>query len=108
MATLGDLYYNGHYRGKIEKDVEKALDYWKRAADLGHANAAMARALVHIDGVVGTRADAEPFLKQAATYGTGAVKDIAMYFIFFYEEFFHARAFKFQTFFISNVDFYTI
>ena len=57
MAARGDLYYHGHHAGGIEKDIEGALLYWKKAADLGHAAAAMAAALVHLEGVVGDRND---------------------------------------------------
>ena len=41
------MYYSGHNQGGIEQNVTRALELWSKATRLGHANAALARALVH-------------------------------------------------------------
>lgn len=49
LYELGKLFFDG-YKSSIKKNVQKGLDYYKQAADLGHTKAMMDLARIYIDG----------------------------------------------------------
>lgn len=56
----------------VEKDSAKAIEYWRKAADLGHAVAIRVLACCHLNGLNDTPIDAEralAMLRQAAAMG---------------------------------------